>query len=105
MGGPLQYIHRILDENRPDGFIRNSVTKHSMILPDFVYEIGLLYEYAGRVYSKCQSTTNRPGVIADFNFIVIHLFDPHLHCVPSLHVDGLCLHVIHDRFFNRKVCG
>ncbi len=52
----------------------------------FVHEIGLLYEYAGRVYSKCQSTTNRPGVIADFNFIVIHLFDPHLHCVPSLHV-------------------
>lgn len=52
----------------------------------FTRDIALLYDAAGDVYGKCQSTTNRPKVIADFNFIVIHIFDPHLHCIPSLHV-------------------
>ena len=52
----------------------------------FTSDIALLYNEAGDVYGRCQSTTNRPGVIADPNFVVIHIFDPHLHCVPSLHV-------------------
>jgi hypothetical protein len=52
----------------------------------FTRDIAMLYDTAGDVYGRCQSTTSRPSVIADFNFIVIHIFDPHLHCVPSLHV-------------------
>jgi len=52
----------------------------------YVRDIALLYDAAGDVYGKCQSTTNRPSVIADPNFIIIHIFDPHLNCVPSLHV-------------------
>ncbi len=52
----------------------------------FTNDIALLYSSAGEVYEKCQSTTNRPSVTASLNFIIIHIFDPHLHCVPSLHV-------------------
>lgn len=52
----------------------------------FASDMNELYRAAGSVYEKCQSTTKRPGVTANFNFIVIHTFDPHLHCVPSLHV-------------------
>ena len=49
-------------------------------------DMALLYNSAGDVYRVCQSTTKRPGVSANLNFIIIHTFDPHLHCVPSLHV-------------------
>ena len=52
----------------------------------FANDMALLYNAAGDVYKLCQSTTNRPGVTANLNFIIIHTFDPHLHCVPSLHV-------------------
>lgn len=53
---------------------------------DFINELTMLYNAAGEIYNKCQSTTDRPSVSANFHFIVIHAFDPHLHCVPSLHV-------------------
>ncbi len=52
----------------------------------FVNDMALMYNAAGDVYKRCQSTTSRPPVTANFHFIVIHAFDPHLHCVPSLHV-------------------
>lgn len=52
----------------------------------FAEDMFMLYTVTAEVYSKCQSTTTRPGVTANWDFIVIHAFDPHLHCVPSLHV-------------------
>ena len=52
----------------------------------FVNDMAAMYNAAGDVYDACQSTTKRPGVTANLNFIIIHTFDPHLHCVPSLHV-------------------
>ncbi|MDC7226403.1 MAG: hypothetical protein PQJ61_06535 [Spirochaetales bacterium] len=55
-------------------------------IAEFTEDMFNLYNAAGDVYKVCQSTTNRPGVSANLNFIVIHTFDPHLHCVPSLHV-------------------
>lgn len=53
---------------------------------DFVRGIEKLYYEAGLVYKKCQSTTNRPLYRKNLRFMVIHTLDPHLHCVPSLHV-------------------
>jgi len=53
---------------------------------DFIYSMGELYAYAAQVYSKNLSTTKRPFYIARPRFFVIHLLDPHLMCVPSLHV-------------------
>ncbi|MFW6208548.1 MAG: hypothetical protein ACOC2R_02170 [Spirochaetota bacterium] len=59
-------------------------------LPDiikFVKTLTSLYLESSKVYLQIQSTTNRPRYIGGFYFKVIHLFDPHLHCIPSLHVE------------------
>lgn len=53
---------------------------------EYITGLTRLYRQAGMVYDKCQSTTGRPGPGARPRFVLIHLFDPHLHCVPSLHV-------------------
>ena len=52
----------------------------------FISSMGKLYEYAAEVYTKCFSTTKRPFYIARPRFLMIHLLDPHLMCIPSLHV-------------------
>jgi hypothetical protein len=59
-------------------------------LPDiikFVDNLTSLYRESAKVYLQIQSTTNRPRYIGGFYFKMIHLFDPHLHCIPSLHVE------------------
>jgi hypothetical protein len=53
---------------------------------DFVQSIGKLYEFAGALYSRHMSTTTRPRYLKRLRFVLIHAFDPHLMCVPSLHV-------------------
>lgn len=60
------------------------------VVEDFLRGLGSLYEKAGRIYDRCQSTTTRPGPRLHPAFLKIHLFDPHLHCVPSLHVMVVC---------------
>ena len=52
----------------------------------FIRSMGELYAYAAEVYKKHLSTTKRPFYIARPRFFLIHLVDPHLMCVPSLHV-------------------
>jgi hypothetical protein len=53
---------------------------------DFILSMGKLYAYAAEVYKKNLSTTKRPFYIARPRFLVIHALDPHLMCIPSLHV-------------------
>jgi len=53
---------------------------------EFIVSMGRLYSFAAEAYQKNFSTTDRPFYIARPRFLVIHLFDPHLMCVPSLHV-------------------
>jgi hypothetical protein len=53
---------------------------------EFILSMGRLYAYAAEVYSKNLSTTKRPFYIARPRFFAIHLLDPHLMCIPSLHV-------------------
>ncbi|MDR1215953.1 MAG: hypothetical protein LBK25_04645 [Treponema sp.] len=53
---------------------------------DFVASIGKLYAFAAEVYAKHLSTTKRPRYLRTFRFMLIHAFDPHLMCIPSLHV-------------------
>ena len=55
-------------------------------MDDFIRSIGRLYSFAADVYKKNLSTTKRPFYIARPRFFLIHLMDPHLMCVPSLHV-------------------
>ena len=55
-------------------------------LMDFISSMGKLYAYAAGVYKKNFSTTVRPFYIARPRFFLIHMVDPHLMCIPSLHV-------------------
>jgi hypothetical protein len=52
----------------------------------FTASMGRLYAWAAQVYTKNLSTTERPRYFARPRFIVIHAVDPHLMCIPSLHV-------------------
>ncbi|MCL2070344.1 MAG: hypothetical protein FWH19_05105 [Treponema sp.] len=53
---------------------------------NFLEEMGGLYAHAADVYRQNLSTTKRPFYIGRPRFLLIHLVDPHLMCVPSLHV-------------------
>jgi len=53
--------------------------------------VARLYDAAGRVYRHCQSTTtSRRTAPANPYFLLVFLFDPHLHCIPSLHILTIC---------------
>ena len=58
---------------------------------DFLKRIRRAYHSAGRVYNMCMTTTARPRYHKKFYFNVIHFFDPHYLCVPSLHVSIVTL--------------
>ena len=53
---------------------------------EFTVSMGRMYAFAAESYCKNFSTTDRPFYIARPRFLVIHMLDPHLMCVPSLHV-------------------
>jgi hypothetical protein len=53
---------------------------------NFIVSMGNLYAFAAETYRVNFSTTNRPFYIARPRFLLIHLVDPHLMCIPSLHV-------------------
>jgi hypothetical protein len=58
---------------------------------DFIDSVGALYVAAAEVYARHLSTTTRPRYFGNPGCIAIQLFDPHLLCVPSLHV-LVCVH-------------
>lgn len=53
---------------------------------NFIDAIGRLYAFAAQVYAQNLSTTHRPRYFARPRFLLIHGTDPHLMCIPSLHV-------------------
>jgi hypothetical protein len=53
---------------------------------DFIDSMGRLYGFAAEVYARNLSTTRRPRYLARPRFLLIHAADPHLMCIPSLHV-------------------
>jgi hypothetical protein len=53
---------------------------------EFLDSMARLYRFSAEVYAKHMSTTRRPYYIARPRFFLIHLTDPHLMCIPSLHV-------------------
>jgi len=66
--------------------LRNYGSRSLDATRDFISSIGKLYDFVGMVYRKNLSTTERPFYVARTKFFVIHLTDPHLMCIPSLHV-------------------
>jgi hypothetical protein len=63
-------------------------------LPDIrrsMDEVLILYREAGAIYRRCQSTTTtRAPLPWHPYFSLIYLVDPHLACIPSLHVLLIC---------------
>ena len=53
---------------------------------NFISSITEIYSFAFQIYRKNLSTTARPLHKKGFHFRLIHLVDPHLMCIPSLHV-------------------
>jgi hypothetical protein len=69
------------------GFILDRYGKPGLpFLKDFIDSMGRVYAFAAEVYSKNLSTTARPRYLARPRFLLIHGVDPHLMCIPSLHV-------------------
>ena len=53
---------------------------------NFIENIDKVYAWAAEVYRKNLSTTDRPFYVGSPRFFLIHAVDPHLMCIPSLHV-------------------
>jgi len=53
---------------------------------NFIEGMGQVYAFAAEVYRVNLSTTDRPFYIKRPRFLLIHAVDPHLMCIPSLHV-------------------
>lgn len=56
----------------------------------FLDGLSACYREAYSVYRRRVSTTSRPTVAANAEFRLVYLVDPHLYCVPSLHVMIVC---------------
>lgn len=56
------------------------------LLGSYIECINTLYKDAGKVYTTIHSTTTRPKSNPNLHFAIVHTFDPHLNCIPSLHV-------------------
>ncbi|MGL4369036.1 MAG: hypothetical protein ACRCUT_05100 [Spirochaetota bacterium] len=83
---PLVHVHRV--EGR----------KTLPLISSFIADLSRFYKEAGCVYRSVNSTTVRPVCLRNPRFVMIHLFDPHLNCVPSLHVIVSC-------YAYRKIAG
>ncbi|UTC82619.1 hypothetical protein [Treponema denticola] len=72
-------------------FRRIGIKKALPYCVEYLSLIEKAYSDAARVYRFCMTTTNRPDYKADKAFKMIHALDPHLLCVPSLHVSIVIL--------------
>jgi hypothetical protein len=72
---------------RTQGFLLETFGKESLpVVRDFIKKTTELYLHAAEVYRQNLSTMLRPDYYGKLQFISIHLLDPHLMCIPSLHV-------------------
>lgn len=72
-------------------------------LARFMTAIGTAYHEAARVYKITMSTTPRPAAGNHKNMKTIHRLDPHLLCVPSLHVGVVVLtHTFFTHVFRKE---
>ena len=72
---------------RTQGFLADTFGKAAdPHIEGFIRNIGELYRQAAVVYKRNFSTTRRPFYLGKPGFFSIHIMDPHLMCIPSLHV-------------------
>jgi hypothetical protein len=60
--------------------------KAAPYLNSFISTLSTMYSNAASIYRFCMTTTHRPKKCANRRFRMIYITDPHLLCVPSLHV-------------------
>ena len=96
----LDFIHSLA---RPLGyFIQNFKQKErAEVGVKVLNELRNCYQTSYGIYSFSMSTTNRPNYKKDRHFRLIHALDPHLMCVPSLHVAIMIMAwVVYREIFN-----
>jgi hypothetical protein len=72
---------------RTQGFLLKTFGKESLpVVKDYIGKMTGLYLKAAKVCRQNMSTTVRPRYLGKPQFFSIHFLDPHLMCVPSLHV-------------------
>ena len=57
----------------------------------FIRDLSNLHAKSVEVYREVQSTTKRPRITMNPRYWVLYFTDPHVHCVPSLHVSEMAL--------------
>ena len=70
---------------------RFGVIKASVLMKKWMLLFRKLYVCSGQVYRYKLSTTRRPMYKENRHFRMIHTFDPHYLCVPSLHIATVAL--------------
>lgn len=65
--------------------LRINKKKSAEVEKDFMKILSEMYKNTASIYRFCMTTTHRPKYFKG-KFKTIHAFDPHLLCVPSLHV-------------------
>lgn len=69
------------------GFVRKKAGNRMMPkLLEFVAGMDRLYREAGAISRTYPTTTPRPPGMQNARMLVIKAFDPHYHCLPSLHI-------------------
>lgn len=66
-----------------------------LLVKNFMSGLIELYNAAASIARINFSTTQRPHYYKKIKFALIHLFDPHLMCVPSLHVMAVLYTALH----------
>lgn len=104
---PVIYVDTEIDDKIPFspshasdymGFVEYFIRPFSMLKKRLGYKkaipyinlylklIQKIYSNAALIYRFCMTTTRRPKYYKSKKFRAIHFFDPHLLCVPSIHV-------------------
>ncbi len=87
-------------------FIYREYGKRSLpFIGQYLDDMKKLYRRGFEVYDSCQSTTTRPGSGRNIPLKIVHLVDPHLHCVPSLHVMIVCFNHLRIGTLIRELTG
>ncbi len=75
------------------------------LIEDYLKNITQLYKNGFDISDRCQSTTTRPGSGRHIKLKLLHWADPHLHCVPSLHVMVVCFNHLRISSIIRELSG
>ena len=75
------------------------------LIEKYLRNIDQLYKHGFDVSNHCQSTTTRPGSGRHIKLKLLHWVDPHLHCVPSLHVMVVCFNHLRIGTMIKELAG